>query len=68
VIDAVVLIALTIAIMIGAWMCSRSATYLRPEEHDCLYELRVATRKTVNYTEDQVVSYGRCLLRQRGVQ
>jgi hypothetical protein len=65
VMDAVVLLALAVGVCFGAWLCSHTEGAVRPDESDCIAELRAATRKTTNFTEAEMVTYGRCLAERR---
>jgi len=59
----VIIILLLVCVSCGlAWLCSRTSTILHPNESDCIEQLRATTRRTTNYTQEEVVSYGRCLL------
>jgi hypothetical protein len=64
--DAITLMLLTLIVLGLAWMCSQAGDTLQPEERDCLDDLRASTRQDTNYTEHEVVTYGRCLLFQKG--
>ena len=58
--DAFWFMFLAIIVLLLAWMCSRT-TAIRPKESDCLSSLQATTRKDTNYTQDELVSYGRCM-------
>jgi hypothetical protein len=63
--DVLVLLVLT-AIAVGlAWFCSQSDKMMKPDESDCIEQLREQTRRQTNFNEDEVVSYGRCLMDRR---
>lgn len=63
-VDVLFLIALGAFIFLGLQMCSRKTT-LRPREQSCLKALQAGARKDTNFTRDEVVSYGRCILENR---
>lgn len=44
------------------WMCEQSEKRITPDESDCIEQLRAMTHRKTNYTEDEVVMYGRCLI------
>lgn len=60
--DAAILLVLAVMVIALAWLCSRAEATTSPIESDCIEELRLVTRKTTNFTEDEVVTYGRCLV------
>lgn len=53
---AVVIILLACAVQ----LCT-STNDLKPQERGCLTELRSTTHKDTNFTEAEVVEYGRCI-------
>lgn len=60
--DAAMLLILAVAVIALAWLCSRAEVTTSPNESDCIEELRSATRKTTNYTEEELIRYGRCFV------
>jgi hypothetical protein len=62
--DLLILGAIIFVVVALVQLCESNA--LSPYERDCLDELRASTRKDANYTQDEVVRYGRCVETQGG--
>lgn len=60
--DAAILLVLAVGVIALAWLCSRAEITTSPIESDCIEELRLTTRKTTNFTEEELIRYGRCLV------
>ena len=60
--DLVVLLTVLAVALSFLWLYYHSEKLLKPDESDCVEQLRMTTRKNTNFTEDEVVYYGRCLL------
>lgn len=63
--DAFGWLLMTLVVLAAAWLCTRASSSLKPDEVDCLLELRAATRKDAGYAEADVIAYGRCLLKNK---
>lgn len=63
--DVFMIIVITIVVLGLMWLCSQSDKLIRPDESDCIEQLRAMTHRTANFTEEEVVIYGRCLVDRR---
>jgi hypothetical protein len=64
VLDVLILMFLVgLALGLG-WICSQQTSLVRPSESDCMEVLQAQTRRTANFTKEDVLQYGRCLLEQ----
>ena len=63
--SVLMLIVVSVIVVALAWLCSQSSTMMKPDESDCIEQLRAQTRRETNFNEDEVVSYGRCLVDRR---
>jgi len=63
--DVLLAIVILCSIVLGLWLCSRSDKLMTPDESDCIQQLRAMTHRMTNYTEEEVLLYGRCLVDRR---
>lgn len=61
----VLLIAVMVAAMVGIIRaCDVAEKVMKPAERSCLQQLKASTRKDTNFTEDELLSYSRCVQQQ----
>jgi hypothetical protein len=63
-VDVLLFLALIATIVVVIRVCDTAEKVMKPGERSCLQQLKAATHKDTNFTEDELLSYGRCVLSQ----